>query len=107
TPLVHHLPHLRLLHPFPTRRSSDLTDHDGYVDDWGGIERWLILTDGLGLDRDYAISQEGALPATKYAVEAHVHFVREKPLVEARSEEHTSELQSRENLICRLLLEKK
>src|SRR5690606_41550850 len=28
-------------------------------------------------------------------------------LDEARSEEHTSELQSRENLVCRLLLEKK
>src|SRR5690606_42144380 len=28
-------------------------------------------------------------------------------LVTARSEEHTSELQSRENLVCRLLLEKK
>src|SRR5690606_41368793 len=27
--------------------------------------------------------------------------------VEDRSEEHTSELQSRENLVCRLLLEKK
>src|SRR5207302_2123183 len=26
--------------------------------------------------------------------------------IEARSEEHTSELQSRENLVCRLLLEK-
>src|SRR5690606_19099477 len=29
------------------------------------------------------------------------------PQHEARSEEHTSELQSRENLVCRLLLEKK
>src|SRR5690606_39543815 len=29
------------------------------------------------------------------------------PATEARSEEHTSELQSRENLVCRLLLEKK
>src|SRR5690606_40664755 len=28
-------------------------------------------------------------------------------VVAARSEEHTSELQSRENLVCRLLLEKK
>src|SRR5690606_41781188 len=28
------------------------------------------------------------------------------PIVEDRSEEHTSELQSRENLVCRLLLEK-
>src|SRR5690606_41133638 len=27
--------------------------------------------------------------------------------IEGRSEEHTSELQSRENLVCRLLLEKK
>src|SRR5690606_37657143 len=31
---------------------------------------------------------------------------REVP-VDSRSEEHTSELQSRENLVCRLLLEKK
>src|SRR5690606_40805700 len=30
-----------------------------------------------------------------------------RELLEARSEEHTSELQSRENLVCRLLLEKK
>src|SRR5690606_40840758 len=32
---------------------------------------------------------------------------RPKCSVPARSEEHTSELQSRENLVCRLLLEKK
>src|SRR5690606_41630575 len=29
------------------------------------------------------------------------------PIITLRSEEHTSELQSRENLVCRLLLEKK
>src|SRR5690606_40342473 len=29
------------------------------------------------------------------------------PIMVCRSEEHTSELQSRENLVCRLLLEKK
>src|SRR5690606_40046683 len=29
------------------------------------------------------------------------------PMIANRSEEHTSELQSRENLVCRLLLEKK
>src|SRR5436309_12359585 len=33
--------------------------------------------------------------------------VREKVGMVVRSEEHTSELQSRENLVCRLLLEKK
>src|SRR5690606_42053132 len=34
------------------------------------------------------------------------HF-RQHADAKARSEEHTSELQSRENLVCRLLLEKK
>src|SRR5690606_41496018 len=37
---------------------------------------------------------------------AHVP-IQESVLANARSEEHTSELQSRENLVCRLLLEKK
>lgn len=60
-----------------------ITDHDGYGEDSGGIERWLVLTDGLGLDRDYVVSKRGALPATKFAVEAYVQFAREKPLLEA------------------------
>ena len=60
-----------------------VTDNDGFGDDKGGIERWLALTDGLGLDRNYVMSEEGALPATKFTVEAYVHFVRERPLVEA------------------------
>ena len=58
-------------------------DHDGGQGDSGGIERWLVLTDGLGLDRAYVMSQAGALATTKFAVEAYVHFVREKPLLEA------------------------
>src|SRR3712207_9560434 len=33
--------------------------------------------------------------------------LRGAPLVQPRSEEHTSELQSRQYLVCRLLLEKK
>jgi len=60
-----------------------ITDHDGTGEDPGGIERWLVLTDGLGLDRDYVVSKRGALPATKFAVEAYVHFTRDKPLLEA------------------------
>jgi coenzyme PQQ biosynthesis protein C len=68
-----------------TRREwrSRLTDHDGERDGEGGIARWLKLTDGLGLDRDYVMSLRGLLPATKFAVEAYVHFVREKTLLEA------------------------
>src|SRR5690606_41936414 len=49
------------------------------------------------------------------ATEKLQHVVRVDPVIEiaavpasrVRSEEHTSELQSRENLVCRLLLEKK
>lgn len=58
-------------------------DHDGRDGDEGGIARWLRLTDGLGLDRDYVISEEGALPATKFAVEAYVRFVAERTELEA------------------------
>jgi pyrroloquinoline-quinone synthase len=58
-------------------------DHDGIDADSGGIERWLRLTDGLKLGRAYVISQEGALPATKFAVEAYVRFVYERPTLEA------------------------
>jgi pyrroloquinoline-quinone synthase len=58
-------------------------DHDGAGDDEGGIARWLRLTDGLGLDRDYVTSEAGALPATRFAVEAYVHFVQERPSLEA------------------------
>src|SRR5690606_26523124 len=36
-----------------------------------------------------------------------LHDRRRDTIVQSRSEEHTSELQSRENLVCRLLLEKK
>lgn len=60
-----------------------ILDHDGANDDEGGIRRWLALTDGLGLDRDYVLSTRGVLPATRFAVEAYVHFVRERSLLEA------------------------
>ncbi len=57
-------------------------DHDGEMPtEAGGIERWLNLTDCFGLDRNYVTSMRGALPATRYAVEAYVRFVVEQPLV--------------------------
>ena len=62
---------------------SRLVDHDGSAEGDGGIARWLKLTGGLGLDRDYVTSLRGLLPGTKFAVEAYVHFVREKTLLEA------------------------
>ena len=60
-----------------------IVDHDGENASDGGIERWLKLTDGLGFQRDYVTSLQGLLPATRFAVDAYVHFVREKPMLEA------------------------
>jgi coenzyme PQQ biosynthesis protein C len=62
---------------------SRLIDHDGTSEGDGGIARWLKLTDGVGLDRDYVMSLQGILPATRFAVDAYVHFVRERTLLEA------------------------
>ncbi len=62
---------------------SRLVDHDGERDGDGGIARWLKLTDGLDLEREYVTSLRGLLPGTRYAVEAYVRFVREKTLLEA------------------------
>ncbi|MDJ0972024.1 MAG: pyrroloquinoline-quinone synthase PqqC [Kiloniellales bacterium] len=60
-----------------------LVDHDGDQPGTGGIARWLALTEGLGLDAGYVKSQEGALPATRFAVRAYVAFVRERSILEA------------------------
>lgn len=60
-----------------------LTDHDGEAGSEGGIERWLKLTEGLGLDSSYVESAEGILPATRFAVDAYVHFVRDRTPLEA------------------------
>src|SRR5690606_41764493 len=84
----------RDLHSFPTRRSSDLADPDAA----GGLRRHLhALADPV---------LHGAAAAGDLAAVPH----RDGQCVLPgwrRSEEHTSELQSRENLVCRLLLEKK
>ena len=60
-----------------------LVDHDGGEAREGGIARWLKLTDGLGLERNYVTSLAGILPATRFAVDAYVRFVSEKSLLEA------------------------
>jgi pyrroloquinoline-quinone synthase len=60
-----------------------IEDHDGNAASEGGITRWLKLTEGLGLDTAYVESTEGILPATRFAVDAYVHFVRERTPLEA------------------------
>lgn len=60
-----------------------IEDHDGDLSSEGGIERWLKLTEGLGLDSAYVESTQGILPATRFAVDAYVHFVRDRTPLEA------------------------
>src|SRR5690606_41586982 len=83
-------PH-RHLHSFPTRRSSDL--HHGTI-----RQRYRTTDFALGRDR---------LNWPRRRARGHCIISGEPPRFRPRSEEHTSELQSRENLVCRLLLEKK
>src|SRR2546427_2671216 len=58
-----------------------------------------------GLQIDLRVVEPGAFGAAlQYFTGSKDHNVR---IRELRSEEHTSELQSQSNLVCRLLLEKK
>src|SRR5690606_41559793 len=88
----------RALHSFPTRRSSDLVgaatekrrSHAEVVADLPAANAAsLAATPDLNADTAVQLTTLTELPPP------------------SRSEEHTSELQSRENLVCRLLLEKK
>jgi pyrroloquinoline-quinone synthase len=58
-------------------------DHDGDANSIGGVNRWLKLAEGVGLDPAYVKSTAGILPGTRFAVEAYVNFVRDRSLVEA------------------------
>ncbi len=60
-----------------------IEDHDGGVDEGGGIRRWLALARAVGLDPDYVAGGTGILPATRFAVDAYVRFVRDMPLLDA------------------------
>src|SRR5690606_40466015 len=98
---------LRDLHSFPTRRSSDLADFQNFSDKDGLqlFERVIQQTNTWGTPENLmyvvgATRGEAFQIIRKHAPE---HFLL---VPGVRSEEHTSELQSRENLVCRLLLEK-
>jgi pyrroloquinoline-quinone synthase len=62
---------------------SRIEDHDGGVDEGGGIRRWLALAEAVGLDPDYVAGERGIMAATKFAVDAYVRFVRDMPLLDA------------------------
>src|SRR5439155_10269693 len=93
--LVTHRP----LPSFPTRRSSDLAQDPAEI-----LRPCLqvVLVDRVKLD---AGDRRLAVGVIAQAGEANRLDRRTEPA--QRSEEHTSELQSRGHLVCRLLLEKK
>src|SRR5699024_12884044 len=91
-PFLFHRPRDRRdLHSFPTRRSSDLGDLQG---------AGQAVTEGA-LE---VVLQGGGQLGVQVRRRAEVLRGQDG---RGRSEEHTSELQSRFDLVCRLLLEKK
>src|SRR5207302_7795515 len=72
----------------------------------------IVFKDGFAGNGNRArkIVPQDAKPDGEARAEARIGLVELDSHIDktdARSEEHTSELQSRENLVCRLLLEKK
>src|SRR5690606_42148686 len=89
---------LLLLHYFPTRRSSDLRSAP-----WPGASCRSTPRAGAPRARSFSSGPTRCGSATtRRAARRSCRWG-----AAFRSEEHTSELQSRENLVCRLLLEKK
>lgn len=60
-----------------------IIDHDGREDDPGGIEAWIRLGEAVGLRRDDLTSLHRVAPATRFACDAYVNFVRQRPWQEA------------------------
>src|SRR5699024_12297600 len=93
----------RYINFFPTRRSSDLDVKEDIKASLGhaiGVD----YKDNVVLDK--LDSEEGRKELRTKFQQSESHNSNQK-LYNKRSEEHTSELQSRFDLVCRLLLEKK
>src|SRR5207237_10812020 len=89
----------RDLHSFPTRRSSDLATGGYYEHGQGNLggTPWEYRERYLANSPIYQFDQ----------IETPLLIGQGNKDGNLRSEEHTSELQSHLNLVCRLLLEKK
>lgn len=60
-----------------------IVDQDGSADDEGGLERWLRLSDAVGLQRDAVVSGARLAPGVRFAVDSYVHFCSVRPWQEA------------------------
>jgi pyrroloquinoline-quinone synthase len=68
---------------FRRRWLRRIVDHDGRADGEGGLADWLLLAEGVGLDRARVLGLGRVLPGVRRACDAYVALVRERPLVEA------------------------
>src|SRR5207302_7594476 len=93
----------RAVPSFPTRRSSDLTHPPDGLHEMHDQEQ----TDGVTAEADEPLEAGGYVGGADNGNDRPSHKHHHGGEDVGRSEEHTSELQSRENLVCRLLLEKK
>src|SRR5207249_11912811 len=91
-------------HSFPTRRSSDLRRGDRFID--LGDPRSAGLRPRQGTQPLDVPHPRRAL-VQRLSLAPSLRAAARSVLVQLRSEEHTSELQSRFDLVCRLLLENK
>src|SRR5207248_9831212 len=92
----------RNLHSFPTRRSSDLKAESIRV---CVVERHKTVVRGKNLLQRLMDAREQLIQVRGFIQRVHNFGV--DLALGFRSEEHTSELQSPYDLVCRLLLEKK
>ncbi len=60
-----------------------IRDHDGAAAGEGGLELWLRLAEGVGLDRAEVASCRSVLPGVRFACDGYVALVRERTLLEA------------------------
>jgi len=70
-------------HTFRVAWRKRILDQDGTPEIPGGLEKWLKLVEASGLPRVQAVLGEGILPATRFAVEAYIHFVATRSNLEA------------------------
>src|SRR3972149_11652225 len=70
---------------------------------------WFFFFNDTATTEIYTLSLHDALPIWSNSLSLNYKYCPELKIVlhKDRSEEHTSELQSQSNLVCRLLLEKK
>ncbi len=78
-----------------------IIDHDGDGTHPGGIEKWILLAQATGLDREQVISQRGILPGVSYAVNAYLDLVSKRSFLEAVASSLT-ELFSRDLIALRI-----